>query len=58
MENLKPINFLPNPHIKGKTLDYVKPVGVYANLFEMKFTKETKMYQYHMKSFLKFQKTI
>lgn len=46
MENLKPINFLPNPHIKGKTLDYVKPVGVYANLFEMKFTKEIKMYQY------------
>ena len=46
MEDLKPINFLPNPHIKGKTLDYVKPVGVYANLFEMKFTKEIKMYQY------------
>ena len=46
MENLKPINFLPNPHIKGKTLDYVKPVGVYANLFEMKFTKEIKMHQY------------
>ena len=46
MENLKPINFLPNPHIKGKTLDYVKPVGVYANLFEMKFTKEIKRYQY------------
>jgi aubergine-like protein len=46
MENLKLINFLPNPHIKGKTLDYVKPVGVYANLFEMKFTKEIKMYQY------------
>ena len=46
MEGLKPINFLPNPHIKGKALDYVKPVGVYANLFEMKFTKEIKMYQY------------
>ena len=40
MEGLKPINFLPNPHIKGKALDYVKPVGVYANLFEMKLQKK------------------
>ena len=46
MEVLKPINFLPNPHVKGKALDYLKPVAVYANLFEMKFTKEIKMYQY------------
>ena len=46
MENLKPINFLENPHIKAKNLDYVEPVGVYANLFEIRFTKEIKMYQY------------
>ena len=46
METLKEINFLPNPHIKGKSLDYAKTVQVYANLFEMKFTKEITMYQY------------
>ena len=46
METLKEINFLPNPHIKGKSLDYAKTVQVYANLFEMKFTKKITMYQY------------
>ena len=46
MEILKPIDFLPNPHINGNNLDYVDPVKVYANLFEIKLTKAIKMYQY------------
>ena len=46
MEALKEINFLTNPHIKGGSLDYAKAVKVYANLFEMKFTKTITMYQY------------
>ena len=46
MEALKEINFLTNPHIKGESLDYTKSVKVYANLFEMKFTKKITMYQY------------
>ena len=47
MENLKPINYLPNPHINAKKLDYIHQTKkVYANLFEIKLTKDIKMYQY------------
>ena len=46
MESLEPIKFLPNPQIKANKLDYVEPVKVYSNLFEIKLTKEIKMYQY------------
>ena len=46
MESIKPINFLQNPHIDGKSLDYVKPVNIYANLFRIKLSKELKIYQY------------
>ena len=46
MERLEPITFLPNPHIKANNLDYVEPVKVYSNLFEIKLKKEIKMYQY------------
>mgnify|MGYP002626539984 CR=1 FL=1 len=46
MENKKGIDFLTNPHIKGEKLDYVEPVKIYANLFEIKLTKEIQLYQY------------
>ena len=45
MEITKPINYLPNPKIKAKSLKYDE-VGIYANLFEIKLTKDIKMYQY------------
>ena len=46
MEIFKQINLLQNPHISAKSLDYVKPVNIYINLFEIKFAKEIKMYMY------------
>ena len=47
MEILKPINFLPNPHINAKSLDYIEQqVGIYANLFEIKLTKPLIIYEY------------
>ena len=47
METLKPINFLQNPHINAKSLDYIEQqVGIYANLFEIKLTKPLKIYEY------------
>ena len=46
METLKQINFLSNPHISSKSLDYVKSVNIYTNLFEIKLLKEIKTYQY------------
>lgn len=46
METGKQIAFLPNPHINGNSLNYAKPVRIYANLFEIKLTKELKVYQY------------
>ena len=46
MEPGKQIAFLPSPHINGKSLNYAKPVRIYANLFEIKLTKELKVYQY------------
>ena len=47
MQGIKPIDFLPKPQIDPKSLSKFNSVSVYANLFEMKFTKEIKMYQYH-----------
>ena len=46
METKKEIDFLTNPHINGKKLNYVEPVNIYANLFEIKLTKELQLYQY------------
>ena len=46
MEIQNQINFLENPKIKASSLDYVEPVKVYANLFEIKLTKQLVLYQY------------
>lgn len=50
MKEFKEINFLPKPNIKPDSLSYVNeeysPVQVYANLFEIKFKKELKIYKY------------
>ena len=49
METAKQIAFLPNPHINGNSSPIYKPVKIYANLFEIKLTKELKVYQYPYK---------
>ena len=49
METPKQIAFLPNPHINGNSSPIYKPVKIYANLFEIKLTKELKVYQYPYK---------
>ena len=49
METAKQIAFLPNPHINGNSSPIYKPVNIYANLFEIKLTKELKVYQYPYK---------
>ena len=50
MKDFKEINFLPKPIIRPDSLSYVNeeysPVQVYANLFEIKFKKELKIYKY------------
>ena len=49
METTKQIAFLPNPHINLNSSPIYKPVKIYANLFEIKLTKELKVYQYPYK---------
>ena len=46
MENTKIINFLEKPKINAKSLNYIQnSKDVYANLYEIKITKELKLFQ-------------
>ena len=47
MENLKTINFLEKPKINANSLNYIQnSKDVYANLYEIKISKELKLFQY------------
>ena len=48
---IKEINFLPNPKINPKKLEYISNTKkVYANLYEIFLTKPIKLYQYPFKA--------
>ena len=46
METIPQINFLPNPHLNANLIPGLSPVQVYVNLFDIKLTKDLKMYEY------------
>ena len=46
METTPQINFLPNPHLNANLIPGLSPVQVYVNLFDIKLTKDLKMYEY------------
>ena len=46
METTPQINFLQNPHLNANSIPDLQPVQVYVNLFNIKLTKDLKMYEY------------
>ena len=46
METIPQINFLPNPHLNANLIPGLSSVQVYVNLFDIKLTKDLKMYEY------------
>ena len=46
METTPQINFLPNPHLNANLIPGLSSVQVYVNLFDIKLTKDLKMYEY------------
>ena len=46
METIPQINFLPSPHLNANLIPGLSPVQVYVNLFDIKLTKDLKMYEY------------